>query len=82
MYVWRLMLPTVKEEGVTIKSEYFWHNPILLFVLFGANIGIIFDTSKFCINFLFINPIIFLFFLFALFSRVNGGMGVMTSTSS
>jgi hypothetical protein len=46
------MFPAIKEEGETIKSEYFWHNPILLFVLFGANIGIIFDTSKFCSIFL------------------------------
>jgi hypothetical protein len=41
------VLPTVKEEGETVKSEYFWHNPIMFYVLFGAKIGIIFDTSKF-----------------------------------
>jgi hypothetical protein len=54
--MWWLMLPAVKEEGETIKSEYLWHNPIIYFVLFGANIGIIFDTFKFVGTFLAFFP--------------------------
>ncbi len=54
MYVKRLMFFTVKEERESIESEYFWHIPYF-YSFYGANIGIIFDTSKYFRNFLFLS---------------------------
>ena len=42
----RLMLLTVKEEGESKESKYFWHISIS-FYSDSAKIGIIFDTSNF-----------------------------------
>ena len=43
------MFFAIKEERESVESKYFWH--ISLFRCFyGANVGIIFDTSKFWRN--------------------------------
>ena len=42
----RLMLLTVKEEGESKESKYFWHISIS-FYSDSAKIGIIFDTNNF-----------------------------------
>ena len=41
-HVGRFMLLAVKEKGVSVESEYFWH----LSYLFSAKIGIVYDTHN------------------------------------
>ena len=55
MNVDRLMLLTVKEEGESKESKYFWHVSIS-FYSDSAKIGIIFDTKNF---FLMLHLVIF-----------------------
>jgi hypothetical protein len=43
------MFFAVKEERESVKSKYFWH--FISLSIHGANIGIIFNTSKYFCNY-------------------------------